>query len=185
MESRSFRPKTSKIIRYRGFDKSELRWYAVRTSFRHEKMAQRDLERKGLEAWLPLIRETRRYDRKRRVVELPLVSSYLFVHINENGYYPVLESPYVSGFVRFGDDILPVPMEELELIRRVVGETAKIKAENRLPMIGDQVEIIGGHLTGVRGVLEKHLNNNQVSISLQTLCVTLVLEVNPKYLRKI
>ncbi len=175
----------SRIIRYSGFDRKEERWYVVRTSFRHEKIAFRDLERQGLQAWLPLLRETRQYDRKFREVEIPLLGSYLFVHINERGYYPVLQSPYISGFVRFGEHILPVPEQEMALIRRVVGDAEILEASKRDLVIGDMVEIIGGKMTGVRGILEDQLNRNQVSVSLQTLGYTLVIEVDPAYLRKI
>lgn len=175
----------SRTIRYTGIDRHVERWYAVRTSFRHEKVAQRDLERQGLKAWLPLLKETRRYERKYREVEIPLLGSYLFVCINERGYYPVIQSPYISGFVRFGEDILPVPEQEMDLIRLIVGEAEVIEAKHRELIIGDMVEIIGGKMTGVRGVLEGQRNRNQVSVSLQTLEYTLVIEVDPKYLRRI
>jgi transcription antitermination factor NusG len=175
----------SRTIRYTGIDRHVERWYAVHTPFRHEKLAQRDLERQGIKVWLPLLKETRRYERKYREVEIPLFSSYLFVCINERGYYPVIQSPYISGFIRFGEDILPVPEQEMDLIRLIVGEAEAIKAKPRELVIGDRVEIIGGKLTGVRGVLEGQRNSNQVSVSLQTLAYTLVVEVDPKFLRRI
>lgn len=175
----------AKTIRYTGIDREVMRWYAVRTAFRHEKMAMRDLLRQGVEAWVPLLKETRRYTRKVREVELPLLASYLFVRINEKGYYPVVQSPYINGFVRFGEQIVPVPEEEMELIRRVVGDAAILEASQRTLQVGDLVEIIGGKMTGIRGVLEEERNGNRVSIALETLGYTLVIEVDPKHLRRI
>jgi transcription antitermination factor NusG len=176
------RPQT---IRYQGFDSREKRWYAVRTSFRHEKRAQQDLERQGLDAWLPLLRETRRYNRKYREVEIPLLGSYLFVHINAQGYYPVVQSHYINGFVRFGDHILPIPDVEIALIRRIVGDTKVLESTQREMEAGDVVEIIGGKLTGVRGVLEGRRNRKRVSVSLTNLGYVLVIEVDPSLLRRI
>lgn len=174
-----------RAIRYHGFDRSEARWYAVRTSFRHEKRAHQDLARQGLDAWLPLLKETRRYNRKYREVEKPLLGSYLFVHINAQGYYPVIQSPYVSGFVRFGEDILPIPEDEIALIRRIVGEGEVREAAKRELREGDLVEIIGGKLTGIRGILEGPRNRKRVSVSLHNLGYVLVIDVDPKLLRRI
>lgn len=172
-------------IRYHGFDRLESRWYAVRTSFRHEKRAQQELLRQGLDAWLPLLKETRRYNRKNREVEIPLLGSYLFVHINAQGYYPVVQNPYVNGFVRFGDHVLPVPEEEIALIRRIVGDGEVRETSKRDLREGDLVEIIGGKLTGVRGILEGPRNRKRVAVSLQNLGFVLVIEVDPKCLRRI
>ena len=174
-----------RTMRYTGIDREVTRWYAVRTCFRHEKMALKDLTRQGVEAWLPLLKETRRHHRKMREVEIPLLGSYIFVHINEKGYLPVISSPYVNGFIRFGDHIVPVPDEEMELLHRIVGAAEIIDARQRVMEPGDMVEIIGGKLTGVRGVIEEQRGNHEVSVSLITIGYTLVLQVDPKFLRKI
>lgn len=178
-------PVKTRAIRYKGIDTCSPQWYAVRTSFRHEKIAFRDLKRQGLDVWLPLVKATRRYERKERDVEIPLLSSYLFVRIHKKEYHAVIKSPYISGFVRFGEDILPIPDKEIELIRLIIGDVDIVNTRQSELLVGDRVEIIGGKLTGLQGILEGQLNQNKVSISLGTLGYTLVLEVDPKYLRKI
>jgi transcriptional antiterminator RfaH len=160
-------------------------WYVVRTSFRHEKMACRDLERAGLHVWLPLLRENRIYATKRRVVEVPLFSAYLFVHLQRDAFHRVLMSPYTRGFVRFGHDILPISSHEIEIIRRVVGEGQIEEVCQRELKAGDPVEIIGGKLTGIRGVLENPRRNNMMSIRIESMGFTLVLDVDPRYLQRV
>lgn len=161
------------------------RWYAVRTSFRHEKIACRDLERAGLHAWVPLLRENRIYATKRRVVELPLFNAYIFVKLEPEAFHQVLKCPYTRGFVRFGKEVLPIPEHEIEVIRRVIGESEIQEASQREMLPGDCVEIIGGKLTGIQGVLENPGRNNLMSIRIESMGYTLVIEVDPRYIQPV
>lgn len=167
-----------------GFHQTERRWFAVRTSFRHEKQALRDLKRLEIEGWLPLITITRSYVSKRREVQLPLINSYLFVHINQSEYIRVLESPYISCFVHFGKEIISIPDEEIAFIQLIVGEGKIVSVSPRELLPGDEVEIIGGRLTGLKGVIEDKKKNNLISICLDRLGFTFVMDVDLKYIRK-
>lgn len=168
-----------------GFHQTERRWFAVRTSFRHEKQALKDLKRMDIEGWLPLITITRSYVSKRREVQLPLINSYVFVHVNQSEYIRVLESQYINCFVHFGKEILSIPDEEIAFIRLVVGEGKIVAVTPRELLPGDAVEIIGGRLTGLKGVIEDKKKNNLVSICLDRLGFTLVMDVDLKYIRKL
>jgi transcriptional antiterminator RfaH len=168
-----------------GFHPTERRWFAVRTSFRHEKQALKDLKRMDIEGWLPLITITRFYVSKRREVQLPLINSYLFVHISQSEYIRVLESQYISCFVHFGKEIVSIPDEEIAFIRLVVGEAKIVAVSPRELLPGDQVEIIGGRLTGLIGVIEDKKKNHLVSISLDRLGFTFTMDVDLKYIRKL
>lgn len=163
----------------------EEQWYAVRTPFKREKLAQSDLQRQGVETYLPILHEVRRYASKTREVDTPLIRSYLFVRINEKGYHPVVACPYVSGFIRFGDHIVAVPEDEMNLLRRIVGEAELKEAEPGLFEDGDQVEIIGGKLTGIRGTLVERKGKNQVAVALQVIGYSLIMDVDPIHLRRL
>jgi hypothetical protein len=153
-----------------GFHPTERRWFAVRTSFRHEKQALKDLKRMDIEGWLPLITITRFYVSKRREVQLPLINSYLFVHISQSEYIRVLESQYISCFVHFGKEIVSIPDEEIAFIRLVVGEAKIVAVSPRERLIG---------------VIEDKKKNHLVSISLDRLGFTFVMDVDLKYIRKL
>ena len=163
----------------------EQKWYAVRTPFKREKLALADLTRQGIECYLPMLHEVRRYDHKYREVDLPLIRSYLFVRLNEKGYYPVVTCPYVSGFVRFGEEIISIPEEEMALLRRIVGEGELRDAEEGIFDEGDIVEIIGGKLTGIKGTLIEHKGKNQVAISLNAIGYSLIMDIDPAHLRRV
>ena len=56
-------------------------WYAVHTYPRHERVVAERIRQQGLTTFLPIITETHRWSDRRKVVELPLFSCYVFVQL--------------------------------------------------------------------------------------------------------
>ena len=52
----------------------QAQWYAIRTRSRHEKMVSDQLERQGIENFLPLVKHSRQWSDRVKEVELPLFS---------------------------------------------------------------------------------------------------------------
>jgi hypothetical protein len=61
------------------------RWRAIQTRSRQEKAAVKRLEIRGVTTVLPLLTEMHRKSDRRKVVELPLFSSYVFVQLITTG----------------------------------------------------------------------------------------------------
>jgi len=163
----------------------EFRWFAVYTRFKREKQVQIRLEEKGITTYLPLQEFTRRYTRKVRQVKIPLISCYLFVRITRREYVRVLEDADVVQFVRFGKNLIAIPEEEINVLRRVVGEQIEVEAEPIELAEGDEVEIIGGQLTGLRGKLVARKNEKNLLIELDHIGYALRLQVPPEFLRRV
>src|SRR5512140_1670119 len=62
--------------------KSDFHWYALYTRPRAEKMVYSRLEEGGIEAFLPLYKTLRKWSDRKKLVEKPLFSSYVFVNVN-------------------------------------------------------------------------------------------------------
>lgn len=165
-------------------DTQEARWFAIYTGFRKEKKVCELLGRKNIHAYLPLQSYTRHYTRKTKQVELPLISCYVFVCITQAQYVAVLETAHVYGFVRQRKDLLAIPEAEIALLKRIVGEI-EVEAATTSLHEGAAVEIIGGQLTGLQGILTEIRGEKKLVVNLQSLGYDLVMEVSPKYVRKI
>jgi transcription antitermination factor NusG len=161
------------------------RWFAVYTHFKREKVVERMLKQKGIECYLPLQKQARKYTRKFRVVELPLISCYLFVKIKKDEYVPVLETEHVLNFVKFSKNLIAIPEAEIDLIRRVVGEGVPLEVEQKSMVEGDWVEIISGNLTGLKGQLVAKEGKNQFVIDLDQLGYSIRMSIDPKLLHKL
>ncbi len=164
---------------------TEARWFAVYTGYKHEKKVVELLTQKGIIAYVPLHRVTRRYTRKVKHIELPLINCYVFVQIAKPDYVPVLETPFVLRFLKIKRNLLAIPEQEIDLLRRIVGEVKDVEVETSALHEGDEVEVISGQLTGLRGTLVEKRGQHKLIIALQTLGYDLMMEVNPAILRKL
>lgn len=159
------------------------RWYAVRTRFKREKLVRQRLTESGIQAYLPLQQVTRRYASKIKHLEIPLINNYIFVHITKPEYVPVLKTPDVLHFVHFNHTLLPIPASEINLLRRIVGESPGLRVEESAFHPGAEVEVIGGELTGLRGSLLERRGRHTFVVALQTLGFDLHMQIDINLLR--
>ncbi len=163
---------------------TEQRWFAVYTRFKREKQVELRLLEQGITTYLPLQEFTRRYTRKVRKVQIPLISCYLFVRITKKDYVRVLEDQDVVHFVNFAKNLIAIPEEEINILRRVVGEGIELETEPLQFTKGDTVEIVAGQLTGMKGKLVDRQNDKNLLIELDHIGYALRLQVPIEYLRR-
>ena len=163
----------------------EARWFAVCTKYKREKLVLQRLQEQGIESYLPLQILTRRYTRKVRTVELPLISRYIFTRIVKRQYVSILETPDVSGFVRFSRNLLSIPDSEIRLLQRITGERLELTASPLAIHLGDEVEIAAGKLAGVRGILLEKENKYNFLVELKCIGTSLHIQINPALLVKV
>jgi transcription antitermination factor NusG len=166
-------------------DAAEPRWFAVYTRYKSEKVVKRLLDTKNIENYLPLQTVTRRYTRKIKTHEIPLISCYIFVKITADQYVPVLETENVVKFLRFARNLLSIPEEEINILKRVTGEDIEVEAEQGLLNEGDEVEVIGGKLTGLRGRLVEKQGKKHMVVELQTVGYSLKMNIDASLLRRV
>jgi transcription termination/antitermination protein NusG len=127
-------------------------WYAVWTRSRHEQVVREQLERKGLEAFLPTITRWSRWKDRKKQVDWPLFPGYCFVRFDGADRLPVLKCTGVVNIVSFDGDIAAIPEQEIDSIRRLVASDLQF---DPCPLIreGMMVEVTHGPLKGVVGRL--------------------------------
>ncbi len=166
-------------------DKEEHKWFAVYTRFKSEKVVQRLLSNKQIESYLPLQKVTRRYTRKIKHHEIPLISCYIFVKIVSEQYVPVLETENVVKFIRFARNLYSIPESEIETLKRVVGDGEEVEAEPGLFHEGDMVEVIGGKLTGIKGRLVEKQGKKHMVVELESIGYSLRMSIDISLLQKV
>ena len=165
---------------------TEARWFAVYTKYKREKVIRKDLMRKGIEVYLPIQTVVRQYTSRKKTFELPLISCYVFVKITKGQYLPVLQTENVVKFVRIAKNLIAIPQREMDLLKQIVGEGIPVEAEPmRRLHEGDAVEIIGGRLTGLRGVLVDQHGDKQMVVDLENMGYSLRLTVDSTLLRRL
>jgi len=83
-------------------------WYAVWTRSRHEQVVREQLERKGLEAFLPTITKWSRWKDRKKQIDWPLFPGYCFVRFNGVDRLSVLKCTGVVSIVSFVSSIVSI-----------------------------------------------------------------------------
>ena len=164
---------------------TEARWFAVHVNYKREKQAERELRARGIEVYLPLKATTRVYTSKKRVIHFPLLSRYIFVRIVRHEYVPVLENPHVLAFVKEHRNLRAIRDEEMELLRRVAGDSRSVTVRESRLTGGEAVELVTGNLAGMRGQFVREKGKNCFVIQLDSIGVHLQLEVDPADIRRL
>jgi transcriptional antiterminator RfaH len=161
---------------------TEPKWFAILTRVKAEKLVCSQLSEKGIKNYVPLQKITRIYSRKRRTVLLPLIYRYVFVNITKSDYVRVLETPHVEMFLKFKQDIIAIPDHEIEWLQRITGENVDFNIENRPYSAGDEVRVVYGNLTGLKGKLIKSLGKNELLVELDHIGIGLRIQIDPAHL---
>jgi transcription antitermination factor NusG len=165
-------------------NKLKYNWYAIRVKSRSEKKVFGDLIEQGIESYLPLQRKLRQWSDRKKWVEIPLISGYVFVYISRKEYETVLKTYNVVCYVYFEGKAAVIRDEDIYLLKRMLGQTEvelEITFEQLKP--GQMVEITSGPLIGVAGELVSFKGRNKVALRIPPLGYTVLVESPGKNLK--
>ncbi|MGH9502210.1 MAG: UpxY family transcription antiterminator [Terriglobales bacterium] len=167
-------------MRTQSIAKLELaRWFAVQTRARSEKAIAERLQEQGLTTFLPLVTEVRRWSDRKKKVELPLFSCYVFVKMMAGNYderMRVHRTSGVFGIVSMRGEATPIPDEQIDALRAVIAGQIPW-SEHPFLKVGQKVRIRGGALNGVEGVLLSRDGDRSLIISVDAIQRSLSLRV--------
>ena len=164
----------------------ENRWFAVYTKYKCEKYVADHLSKKNVLVYLPILTKTKRYIRKIKVYDVPLINCYVFVHINKSQYLLTLETEYVLKFLKQGKDLLAIPEAEILMLKRVVGDVEEVNhTDQHVYQLGEEVEVISGNLAGMKGNIVSKAGKKSFSVQLGVLGLQLLMNIDLKLLRPV
>lgn len=154
-------------------------WYAVYTKSRHEKVAQVNLQSRGIITFLPLREVISRWKDRKKVINVPLFPSYIFVNASLSDIYNKVV--YTKGVLRVvGYNGIPIPVsnQQVESVKTLVQNKLKYDPYPYLDS-GREVVIKSGPLQGIVGkIIEKRSKHTFVlSIDLIKRAVSVEVDV--------
>lgn len=159
-------------------------WYALYTKPRHEKKVEQQLIEKGMTAFLPMTKSLRQWKDRRKWVELPLFTGYVFINILLKNKIEALQTHGVVKMISFGGVPAEIPDWQIEQLKRVISHPETLKLEQYLKE-GDTVEVIAGPLKGVKGYLREIRGETRVAILIDGIYQSASFEVRKQFVKKI
>lgn len=164
---------------------SEDKWYALYTRPRAEKLVYQRLVEEGIETFLPLQKTYRMWSDRKKLVEKPLLSSYIFVKTIKKNFPRVYKVNGIVKFISFEGQPVSIPQKQIDNLRLLINSDAEIEVTTEKFAQGDNVEVVNGALIGLTGELIKIGSKNRVVVRIDRLDQNLILKIPLGFLRKI
>lgn len=148
-------------------------WYAVYTRPKNEKKVTDQLVKLGIEVYCPLVTQVKQWSDRKKKVETPLISSYVFVNIEEKDRDKVFEAFGVVRYLFWLGKPAIIRDEEIYLLKDSLKEVISTFEISEIKP-GDVLNISRGPFQGKEGVV-KAVEKNKIQLILKELGVLITL----------
>jgi len=160
-------------------------WYAAYTHSRAEKKVALELSKLGIEHYLPLVLTIRQWSDRKKKVLIPLIHSYIFVHITPKQHLPVLQVSGVVKIVHFCGKPVPIPDWQIQNLKILLGAAVPMSTDCKDFEKGEEVQIMQGSLGGLRGKILHIKGQHKLVISISALDYNLTIDIDPSFVQPI
>lgn len=140
-------------------------WLVIYTRPRWEKKVDRLLQMQGITSYCPLRKVTNQWADRKKSVELPLFSSYVFVHIDEREEYKVRQTLGVVNFIYYMARPALIRDHVIEKIRHYTQHCPDAEVVSlREISTGDRIRVKKGLFYNQEGTVIKIQGKNVVMV---------------------
>ncbi len=151
-----------------------MNWYALYTKPRNEKKVAENLTSLGVEVFCPLISVVKQWSDRKKTIEQPLLSSYVFVRLEEKDRSKVFNVPGVVRYLFWLGKPAVVRDFEINAIKELLQESYKeVVVTGLFP--GTKVTLDDGVFRGQLATFIEKKGNKTILI-MDGLGMTLILE---------
>jgi len=162
----------------------EGKWYPVYTHPRAEKKAYQSLINKGVEAYLPLHRQLKRWSDRKKWVDEPFIKSYLFVRIHEHDQAEVLMTKGIARFIYFSGKIAAMPDRQINELKLLMSSSFELEITEENLQPGEKIIIKAGPLKGLSGEIISYRSQKQLALRLESLGCSIIVHVAAQWIER-
>lgn len=159
-----------------------LKWYPVYTNSRAEKKATLALQEKAIEVYLPLQKQVRHWSDRKKIIEMPLIPSYLFVKILSSQFTDVLTCKGISRFIYFSGKIATVPERQINQLKLLLANAIDLEIVDQEFKTGKKVIVTGGPLQGLTGELVSWQSSQKVLVKIDYITQAILVQISKAFL---
>ncbi|SDB81084.1 UpxY family transcription antiterminator [Williamwhitmania taraxaci] len=165
--------------------KETVRWYALYTKSRNEKKVHERLTEHGYESFLPMHKVVRQWSDRKKVVEVPLINSYVFVRMVLSQRFAVLQDPGAVCFINFEKLPAPVADKDIAYLKCILEEDIEVEVVETPLSKGEKVKVNAGQLMGLEGELVDHKGGQRVVVRIENIPFSLVVTVPLEFVERL
>lgn len=151
-----------------------MEWYVLYTTARAEKQVELKLQAEGVETYLPLHKCPRKWSDRVKMVEMPLFSSYIFVHTTDEKLRTLIRVNGVARIVYYNGKPAVMRQKEIEAIREFVQKAAERECEFGL---SEEVMVACGPLKDISGKIKK-IGRKYLILHIEQMGITVCVKQN-------
>ncbi|WP_316759822.1 UpxY family transcription antiterminator [Pedobacter aquatilis] len=160
------------------------KWYPVYTRSRAEKKAYNELQRKQIISYLPLKKTVKQWSDRKKIIEEPLIKSYLFVYISAKEYAEVLMTDGIARFLYFSGKIASMPEQQIENLKLLLATDAELEVLEHDFKTGEKVIIKAGPFKGMLAETISLHNKQRVILRLENMGVAIEINTSMAFVEK-
>jgi len=164
----------------------EKNWYAVFTKPRAEKKVHQRMVDNDIEAFLPLVKTIRQWSDRKKTIQVPLISSYIFVNMLEKDLNRTLPIPGTVNVLKHLGKPAKIKDIEIENLRILSSNSESHEISNCISVLkGDAIEVVNGPFMGLIATCIKEGTNHRVVVKIDSLGSCFNVNIPMSFLRKI
>jgi transcription antitermination factor NusG len=152
-------------------DEPSRSWYALFVRSRHEFVTSEQLQKRGVEVFLPVINKTRRWSDRNKSVLFPLFPGYIFVHVRPSAeiFLNIIRAHGTVSFVtQEPGRPAQVDPQEIRSLQLMLEGGSNIDIYPHL-CEGKRVYVKQGPLKGAEGILAKKNDQSMFLVNINIL----------------
>ena len=164
----------------------EKKWYALYVSSRQEKKVQDALLQKGIEAYTPVVKTMRQWSDRKKMVELPLITGYVFVKHADTEKEKVFTVNGIVNYVTFEKKPAVVNEKELQVLKDIISFGYETSVTNYTNFTsGTDVKITQGDFKGLEGTIIKKDKNDFFAVALNSIQQHIIIKLPSAIIERI
>jgi transcription antitermination factor NusG len=150
-------------------------WYVVYTKAKCEKKVAALIQLNKIEAFCPVIKVQKQWSDRKKTVEAPLFTSYVFVYVSPKEHGLIKQIAGVVNFVYWLNRPAVVKEEEISSVKSFIQDYKRISLEKVPVSINEAVKVIEGPFMNKEGNVVE-IKHKTVKVYLPSLGYNLVAE---------
>jgi transcriptional antiterminator RfaH len=152
-------------------------WFVLCTRSRYEKKLSELLNIAGIENFLPIKIERKKWSDRWKNVEVPLFPGYLFVQMEESNRFTILNTPGSVRFLYHCGEYAQLSRRDVDMINIAMNNKQELEIVENEFADGQIVKINSGPFKGFEAKLVHHNGKGKLLLEVQAIAQGVLVEI--------